>query len=267
MSDPIDLVPLPEFRPPRLPGSLTVRATADEAIDAAAFDLVIHSRNCIRTFGDFHVAISVSAGVEPLLQRLMYDPALRDVSWKRAHVWLLDETGDAAERGTSLRELFVPHSDIPDEQLHVIPVHAPDAGRAYTRELREALEWRERGHDRLDFALMELDPDGSVPLAMGRSDDLLAAEHPRGVAMTETFISGARFVALLATGAERARTMRQLEREWSLALSPSGGMPGTAAGSGGTRSAVRLRLLDGELRWYVDHAACGATPTPPPPAV
>ena len=254
MSEPIDLVPLPDFRPPRLPGSLTVRATADEAIDAAAFDLVIHSRNCIRTFGDFHVAISTSAGVEPLLLRLMYDPALRDISWKRTHVWLLDEIDDEAERGKSLRELFIPHSDIPDEQLHVIP-SGPDGANAYSRELRDTLEWREKGHDRLDFVLMEVQPDGGVPVAPGRAPGVLADAHLDGLAMTENLINASRFVAMLAVGESRAATLKNLEREWATAQSPSADGP--------TRGALRLRLLGGELRWYVDHAACGVKETPP----
>lgn len=254
MSEPIDLVPLPDFRPPRLPGSLTVRATADEAIDAAAFDLVIHSRNCIRTFGDFHVAISTSAGVEPLLLRLMYDPALRDISWKRTHVWLLDEIDDEAARGKSLRELFIPHSDIPDEQLHVIP-SGPDGANAYSRELRDTLEWREKGHDRLDFVLMEVQPDGGVPVAPGRAPGVLADAHLDGLAMTENLVNASRFVAMLAVGESRAATLKKLEREWATAQSPSADGP--------TRGALRLRLLGGELRWYVDHAACGVKETPP----
>jgi len=254
MSDPIDLVPLPDFRPPRLPGSLTVRASADEAIDAAAFDLVLHSRNCIRTFGDFHVAISTSGGIEPLLLRLMYDPALRDISWKRTHVWLLDETADGASRGQALRELFIPHSDIPDEQLHIIPA-GPDASTAYARELRETLEWREKGHDRLDFALLEVQPGGSIPVSPASGTGVLADAHADGVAMTESLINASRFVALLALGEALAPTVKGLERDWAAAQRPSSDTP--------VHGALRLRLLGGELRWYLDHAACGVKEPPP----
>jgi len=255
MAEPIDLVPLPDFRPPRLPGSLTVRATHDEVIDAAAFDLVMHSRNCIRAFGDFHVAVSVSPGIEPLLLRLMYDPALRDISWKRAHVWLLDESADGPSRAQSLRELFIPHSDIPDEQLHMLDC-SPAAAASYTREIRETLEWREKGHDRLDFALMEVDADGTIPVAPDDHAGLFAAARPGGVAMTESLINASRFVALLAAGDAMAPTIRTLEREWAAAHGPSADEP--------TRGALRLRLLGGELRWYVDHAACGVPSSPAP---
>lgn len=115
---------VPEPVPPRLPGTVIVRQAADDAIDAAAADLLIHSRNCVRTFGDFHLAISVSPPVEPMLRRLMYDPPLREIPWKRTHLWLVDEhLSPGPSRPANFDLLFgliVEQSDMPPEQAHAV---------------------------------------------------------------------------------------------------------------------------------------------------
>jgi hypothetical protein len=89
MADLYDLAPRPVA--PALPGTVVVRESADELVDAVAADLFIHALNCIRTFGDFHLALSGGSTPLPLYRRLMYDPSYRDLPWTRTHLWMVDE--------------------------------------------------------------------------------------------------------------------------------------------------------------------------------
>ena len=59
----------PEF--PRLPGHVVVSADANAALDALGADMFLHAKNCVRTFGDFHLALSGGSTPMPLYERLM----------------------------------------------------------------------------------------------------------------------------------------------------------------------------------------------------
>ncbi len=252
-----DPAPLPSR--PDLPGTVVLRATADEAIDAAAADLMIHAVNCARSFGDFHVAVATGPGAEPLLRRLMYDPACRELPWQRVHLWLLDELFDpspgAERRAADFRELVVIPSGIPENQVHEIDPTLSEPDAAYEARIREHLGWREKGHDRLDYVLIGADADGPWPTGSarpGRESQRLVAVleesgSPRRISMTRRLVAASRFVGVMALG-ERARPFLR---------------------SAAARDATRLHpddprrlLLDrtppvgGELRWYMDTHAC-----------
>lgn len=244
--------PNPPARP-ALPGSIVIRETADEVLDAVAADLLIQSKNCVRAFGDFHLAVSVRPETEPLLRRLMYDPALRDLPWKRTHLWMTDEAGPGDEGGESgfevVRQLIVEQSDLPPEQAHAIRAGAPEADRLYEAELREHLAWREKGHDRLDFILMSLDEAGSAgglrDAAVNAGADRLAVRTGPafGVGLTLPMTNAARFIAVMVVGPGRGAAVQHV-------------LQGLRDREAATRApAARLRPLAGELRWYLDHAA------------
>ena len=73
---------------PRLRGTVVARHTAEELYDALASDLIVHSTNCVRQFGDFHLALSGGRTPFPLYERLMYDPRFRILPWQRTHLWM-----------------------------------------------------------------------------------------------------------------------------------------------------------------------------------
>lgn len=251
---------LPEFLPrpvpPKLPGAVVWRETQDDVLDAAAADLFIQAKNCVRAFGDFHLAVSVNDATEPLLRRLMYDPGMRDLPWKRTHLWIADERAlspaDERSRFGQLKQLVIDPSDIPAEQAHAIDGLADAADRIYEAQLREHLAWREKGHDRLDCVLLGLGAEGGIAgLAPGEPD----ADHSRlavksgttdaarsAVTLTLSMINAARLVSVMATGPDRREIIRRLVRG-----------PGPAASP-----ARKLAPLAGELRWYLDQ---DATPT------
>lgn len=258
-----DIIPFEQTAKPSLParptlrGSVVVRSSADETIDALAADLELQARNCVRTFGDFHLALSGGSTPEPLYTRLMVDPVHREFPWARTHLWIVDERrvplDDERSNFNLVRQTIVDHSDIPPEQVHPILPLVPDADLAYERELRAVLGWREKGHDRLDFVVLGMGDDGHTASLFPRSpalddDDRLALLNdgpsvtpPPRVTMTLRLLNASRFLALLVLGERKRVAVARA----ALARDDWRDFP-----------VLALRPLAGELRWYLDADAC-----------
>lgn len=244
---------------PPLPGTVEARPTVDDVIDALAADLIVHSENCVREFGDFHLALSGGSTPVPLYERLMYDPDCRRVPWRRTHLWIVDERcvpfDDERSNFRMIRETIVDHADIPPEQVHPVFATADDADSDYERRIKEQMLWREKGQDRLDFVLLGMGADGhTASLFPGSAalDETIrlvkkvhydAVDPPDRITMTYNLINAARFVAVLVTGAKKAAMLDRVAtgRDSSREL-PIKGVAPTA----------------GELKWYLDAGACGS---------
>lgn len=255
MVEPYEIAPGP--RKPSLPGTVVVRESVDEVIDAMVSDLFMQATGCVRTFGDFHLALSGGSTPEPLYKRLMYDPALRAFPWKRTHLWIVDERRVPHDHEKSnfkmIREIIVEHSDIPAEQVHPIEATELDGDERYERELRETLEWRERGHDRLDYVLLGMGSDGHTASIFPESPALEAGERlvvansgptvtpPDRVTMTFHLLNASRFIGVMVTGKQKREMVGKV-----------------ASRAAGVRTIpIRgIRPLAGELRWYLDAEAC-----------
>lgn len=246
MGDPYDIEPI--ALGPELPGVVVLRPRLDEVIDAIAADLFMQALACSRAFGDFHFAIDCDSQSEAVLRRLMYDPPLREFPWIKTQVWLVaedhDDPGHPASRASIVRAWLASHCDIPPAQIHSIPTDDPAPADAYERDLQAALEWREKGHDRLDFALLSLDPDGAIlPDAIAStSPGGLVDQHADRCAMSARLLNAARCVGIIATGADRAPAV------------------GRWAGRSASAPACPIDPVGGELRWYLDHDADPARP-------
>lgn len=248
--------PLPAA--PALPGAVVVAATADELIDKLAADLVIHAINCVRQFGDFHLALSGGSTPEPLYERLMYDPNYRRLPWRRTHLWIVDERcvpfEDEQSNYRMIHETIVDHADIPPDQVHPIPVGSDTPDVEYEKELREALGWRERGQDRLDYVLLGMGTDGHTASLFPATEPLSeanrlvrlnftdSAEPHERVTLTFPTINASRFIAVLITGEKKASVIERLA---------------TGNASVDDLPIKGVQPINGELRWYLDSAACG----------
>jgi 6-phosphogluconolactonase len=243
---------------PALPGVVSVHRSREEVIDAVAADMLVHAMNCVRAFGDFHLALSGGSTPFPLYERLMYDPNLRSLPWARTHLWIVDERRVPFDHEKSnfrqIREIIVDHSGIPPEQVHPMLATLPDAAERYERDLREHLGWREKGQDRLDFVLLGMGDDGHTASlfpghqALDESERLVVActgprvTPPDRITMTYPLINAARLVAVMVCGASKAPTIaRVAAREADRRTLPILG----------------VRPLAGELKWYLDGDAAG----------
>lgn len=259
--DPIPSTPLEVVNTlppkPRLPGSVVLRATPEDLIDAIAADLFFHSKNCVRTFGDFHLALSGGTTPEPLYRRLMYDPNYRDLPWKRTHLWIVDERRVDPEDDRSnfkmIRETLVVHSDIPENQVHPIKALSPTADLDYETELKETLAWREKGHDRLDYTLLGMGSDGHTASLFPHSPALISngrlilansgptVTPPDRITMTFDLLNASRFIAVMVTGEKKRDMIRRIAA--------------TKSATPAELPITGINPLGGELRWYLDAAA------------
>jgi 6-phosphogluconolactonase len=257
--DPIDLTSnLPT--PPKLPGKVVVASDRDELLDKLAADLIVHSLNCVRQFGDFHLALSGGKTPQPLFERLMYDPDCRAIAWRRTHLWMVDERcvpfDDPASNYRMIHETIVEHADIPIEQVHPIEAMSDSADFDYERLIKETLAWRIKGEDRLDYVLLGMGTDGHTASLFPHTDVLeererfvrfMVAPHvkpSKRVTMTYPLINSSRFIAVLVIGASKAEAIRRVvEGDEPLNELPIKG----------------VQPVSGELRWYLDAEACGGT--------
>jgi len=254
--DPIPLAPRPPR--PKLPGEVLVREGVDDLIDAIAADLLFQARACVRAFGDFHLALSGGSTPEPLYRRLMYDPRLRDFPWKKTHLWQVDERcvpeDDERRNWKMIGDILLDHSDIPRAQAHPMPVLEEGGDEQYERQLREALEWRERGHDRLDYVLLGMGADLHTASLFPGSPALEApagrltvfnegptVTPPKRMTLTYEMLNASRFLCVMVTGAGKREAISRI-----------------VAGPIEAREApiLGVRPLGGVLRWYLDRAAC-----------
>lgn len=246
---------------PPLPGEVIAIENVDELIDRLAADMIVHAENCVRQFGDFHLALSGGNTPQPLYERLMYDPNCRRMPWRRTHLWMVDERcvpfDDPASNFRAIDETIVDHADIPREQVHPIFATSDTADESYEKDLRETLAWREMGQDRLDFVLLGMGPDGHTASLFPHSAALEEHERlvrmnmatagivpQRRVTMTYPILNSARFVAVMTTGKGKAAMLKRVaeDRAADFHELPIKG----------------INPSSGELRWYLDAEACGA---------
>ena len=96
-------------------GEVTVRSTLDELIDAMAALVFTEASLSVSQFGDFQLALSNTLVLEPLYERLMYDPNVRGLPWQNTHLWCVDYDEASSNLVT---ETIADHADIPAGQVH-----------------------------------------------------------------------------------------------------------------------------------------------------
>jgi hypothetical protein len=240
-------------RSPRLRGDVVLREDIDGAIDAMLADMLLHAGNCVRVFGDVHVAIDACERLEPVLRRLMYDPVYRQFPWQRTRLYLVRERDvPEGQRAWDLaRDLVVEPSGMPQDQAYPLEAWLPDGPARYAAVLREHLGWRPKGHDRLDLVVLALSPAADVGLVTGSGmcQDLCVermTDGVREVGLADKLVNASRLVAVYA--GEAGGAVRRIEDNLhkpdeqrdplgALALAPAGG----------------------ELRWYMDFTQCPST--------
>ena len=157
---------------PTLWGAIAVRDTADDLLDVVAAELMIEAQTRIRASGEFHFAVGWTGTVVRFLERMMFDPVIRNFPWAQTHCWLLNDTRND-DCYVLLRDILVPHSGIDEAHLH--GADDRDEGQA------------------IDYAMLDVGENGRVG-AIG--SDAEANE----VLVPTARINRAGFISLLAMG-------------------------------------------------------------------
>jgi len=243
--------------PPALGGRVEVGHDVEELLEIMAEDLMIHSLNCTRSFGDFHMALTGNDQAIPLYRHLMIDPKCRSIPWRKSHLWLVDDeyhlTDEDHSRWRTISEILGDHAGVPTSQQHPIPTDSEAVDDHYESILASTLEWRERGHDRLDYVFLTLRPDGSVAGLFPNSPAIHEQQrfvrvnqknddaYTNVVTMTLPLLNAARFIAIFVQGEDKKKTIQKLTE-------PTGSVHELPARG--------LRPLSGELCWYLTSDTC-----------
>ncbi len=192
---------------------------ADAVAARAATMISAEARTAVASRGRFVMAIS--GGHTPWL--MLRDLAGEDVPWQSIHVVQVDERvapeGHPDRNLTHIRESLLAQAPLTPEQVHAMPVEAPDlqAGAArYARTLQEIAG----SPPILDLVHLGLGPDGHtaslVPgdpvLDVTDADVALTGIYQgrRRMTLTYPIINRARRILWLVTGGEKVGMLQRL---------------------------------------------------------
>jgi 6-phosphogluconolactonase len=244
---------------PRLRGRVEARHDAEDVFDALAADLMAQAVNCVGKTGEFHLALSGGKTPFPFYEKLMVDPRYRALPWGQTHLWMVDERRIGFESELNnyrhIHEILVEHSGIPEANVHPMPVADATPDVTYERALREALGRRPQGQQRLDFVLLGMGDNGHTASLFPHTEVLKVRDRlvglcdgptvtpPPRITLTYPAINAARFVAVLVMGAAKGPMLKRV--------------------SAGHDDLHELPIMGiepagGDLRWYLDRAACDA---------
>ena len=198
---------------------IEILADAESVAREGAAIIAAKARAAVAARGRFTVALSGGHTPWVMLRHLVSE----DVPWSSIHVAQVDERvapeGHPDRNLTHLRESLLKHAPIRPEQIHAMPVEAPDLETAASR-YAEALRMIAGSPPVLDLIHLGLGPDGHsaslVPgdpvLSVTNADVALTRIYQgrRRMTLTYPMINRARDILWLVTGDEKAAMLKRL---------------------------------------------------------
>ncbi len=192
---------------------------ADAVARKAAELIAAEARSAVAARGRFIMAVSGGHAPWQMLRAL----ANEKVPWENMHVVQVDErvapAGDPDRNLTHLRESLLEHAPLRPEQIHAMPVEAPDleaAAKRYGITLQEIAG----SPPILDLAHLGLGPDGHtaslVPgdpvLNVTDTDVALTGLYQgrRRMTLTYPMLNRSRHILWLVTGSDKVDALRRL---------------------------------------------------------
>ena len=204
--------------------------TADDVADAAAFLFVNLAAQAVAARGKFFV--SLTGGTTPLAcYRLLAAPPIASkVTWDATQVFFGDErcvpAGHPDRNDEAAFDTLLRNVPIPPRNVHRVPVDEPDGAERYESDVRGAFSAfspsSSKGIPRFDLVLLGLGQDGhTASLFPGHSSleetqrlvlrvDDSPKPPPSRVTFTLPLLNGARHVALLVTGRDKAPALARV---------------------------------------------------------
>ncbi len=251
-----------------LPGTMVVAPDTEALFEKLGDALIAAALDAVEQRGVFHVALSGGGTPEPFYVRLVTDPKFRALPWAKMHVWIVDERKVPEDHAKSnvkmIRESLTDHVPMPAEQLHPMPVLEADPAGRYEAELERAFGMKNVGGNvpRLDFILLGMGGDCHTASlfpespALGVTDRWIIENDgekvvpPPRLTMTYPLINAGRQLAVLVVGEGKHSALGRVHDLLEADHEDITNVPISGIAPSG----------DGELCWYVDHAAVGADP-------
>jgi 6-phosphogluconolactonase len=198
---------------------ITVLADADAVAQRAAAVIAEEARLTVAARGRFIMAVSGGHAPWQMLRAL----AGEALPWESMHIVQVDEriapTGDPDRNLTHMRASLLEHAPLRPEQIHAMPVEAPDlelAARQYALMLQEIAG----APAVLDLAHLGLGPDGHTaslvpgdPVLNVIGVDVALTEVYQGrrrMTLTYPMLNRSRRVLWLVTGGDKAESLTRL---------------------------------------------------------
>src|SRR5262245_22104973 len=199
---------------------IDVLPDTDAVARAAAALIAEEARRAVATRGRFVVAISGGHTPWDMLRAL----AGLEVPWSGVHVVQVDErvapAGDPDRNLTHLRESLLAHAPLRPEQIHAMPVEAPDL-EAAAAQYAGLLQDVAGSPAVLDLVHLGLGPDGHTASLVPRDSVLDVTDRDvaltggpyqghRRMTLTYPVLDRARSVLWVVTGGEKAEMLPRL---------------------------------------------------------
>ncbi|MGB6945537.1 MAG: 6-phosphogluconolactonase [Bryobacteraceae bacterium] len=199
--------------------NIEILDTSGSVAERAAAIIAAEARAAVKERGRFVMA--VSGGHTPWL--MLRALAALDVPWPAVHIVQVDERvapqGDPDRNLTHLRESLLDHVPLAAEQIHAMPVEAPDLNTA-AAQFAASLRQIAGSPPVLDLVHLGLGPDGHtaslVPhdpvLNVTNADVAVTGVYQgrRRMTLTYPIINRSRRILWVVTGAEKAPMLTRL---------------------------------------------------------
>lgn len=192
---------------------------SDAVARRAAAVIAADARQAVTKRGIFTMA--VSGGKTPWA--MLRDLANEQLPWEKVHVFQIDERiappGDPDRNLTHLRESLLSHAPLRQEQIHAMPVEAPDP-QLGASEYAKTLEQFAGRPPILDLAHLGMGPDGHTASLVPNDAVLDVANREvaltgvyqgrRRMTLTYPVLNRSRKIMWLITGAEKVAMLQRL---------------------------------------------------------
>jgi 6-phosphogluconolactonase len=187
------------------------------------------AREAIDERGTFYTAISGGHTPGRFYQLLATVPEARSLPWDKVQLFWVDERyvpPDSQDSNYKLAaDTFLSRIDIPADNIHRIPTEYEDindAARVYERTIREVFDLKEGETPEFDLIVLGMGSDGHTGSLLPNSyatfdtDDLACVVYVlddttlNRVTLTHPVMMAARRLAVLVSGAEKARTLKEV---------------------------------------------------------
>ena len=238
--------------------SVRVLPTGNDLFHAAAVEFVARAQQAVRENGRFTVALSGGSTPRGLFS-LLATGSFPNIPWDKICFFWGDERHVPPNSSESnyrmANETMLSKVSVRQENIFRIPAEGKDAdavATAYEQTIQEFFKLANSEFPRFDLILLGMGPDGHTASLFPGSSALKETkrifvanwvEKMGDFRFTLTYpaINNAKEITFLASGPDKADTLKQVLED------PTAGLPSQG-----------IRPLNGKLLWFVDQAAASA---------